>query len=114
MKNLKSKLPLLTLLIGMGIVFVQSAFSPANPKRVSTYWRYNSTDPAQSQTGTNYTLITDPNAQECPSGDEVPCVLEAPESITTQTDLDTYLHSTFASPAAVNASPTAIRKKLGD
>ncbi|PWS26159.1 hypothetical protein DHW03_15295 [Pedobacter yonginense] len=115
MKNLKIKLPFLALLLGLGIVFVQSAFTSVTDKRANTYWRYNPTDPALSYSGSNYSQITVPIDQvECPTGLDAICVFEAPETVTSTTLLDSYLHTNFADANAVNNSSNVIRKKEGD
>lgn len=114
MKNLKAKLPLLTLLLGIGIVFFQSAFTSAPAKLASTYWRYDDTDPNNSRDGSNYTQITNPDSPTCPTGSDVPCVLEVPDNVTSQTQLTDYLEDNFATAHDVNISPIAIKKKLGD
>lgn len=111
MKNLKSKLPFLTLLLGMGIVFFQSAFTVKPEKRVSTYWRFDSSSSSDLRDGTEYTNISDPDAPSCPTGTDLPCVLEVDESIDTEAELTTYL-ATFPNDAAITTS--AVRKKIGD
>ncbi|UKT65051.1 DUF6520 family protein [Pedobacter mucosus] len=114
MKNLKIKLPFLALLLGLGIIFTQSAFTVAPVKRAVTYWFFNSSDPSDIRVGTQYSHIINPDPVSCPTGTDLPCVLEVDESIDTQPELNTYLNNMTTFPTDANITASALRKKLGD
>jgi len=109
MKNLKIKLPFLALLLGLGIVFVQSAFTPKT-NRANTYWRYDLTNNSGLRDGDSYTKITDPDAPTC-SGSNLPCVIAAPDTVTSNEELEDYLENTTTFPDDSDITAGAVHKK---
>lgn len=114
MKNLKIKLPFLTLLLGLGIVFVQSAFTAKPSSRLDTYWSYNPGDDSAIREGESYTKITDPDENSCPPGFDLPCVLTTPESVVSNEDLEDYLKDTDTFPTDASITSSATHKKISD
>jgi hypothetical protein len=113
MKNLKIRLPFLALLLGLGIFFTQSAFTSKPVARAYSYWRYNPNVSGSEKLAGQYTHITDGDAEECESGNDIICVLRVEEGIDTTPELQSYLNG-FANNAAVTSSSAAYRKKLAD
>ena len=109
MKNLKLVLPVLALVLGLGLVLTQSAFksTSSNQAKTATYWRFDSTDISDLRDATKYVQITDPEAPSCEDGDDLPCVLQAPAGVNSQSLLDAHLNNTSMFPndqAIINAS----------
>lgn len=111
MKKIKLILPALALILGLTVVFTQSAFK-SNTKKADVYWQYNQNSDAGIRTGTNYTLTSAPDEVGC-DGSELPCVLRVDESIDTQAELDTYLHNTTMFPNPSDITSAAYSTKDG-
>lgn len=76
MKNLKNLLPLFAMIIGLGLVFSQSAFKSSKNKAILTY-RYNGSNAAGVTTVANWTDPSiEPNPQNCEAGTEIPCLVQ--------------------------------------
>ncbi|WP_316795199.1 hypothetical protein [Pedobacter agri] len=82
-------------MLGVGTLTVHSAFTPEKKTRATAFWQFASNNLSDARTGSQYNLISDPEAPGC-DGTAMPCVIEVDESINTQAELDTYLHATYA------------------
>lgn len=114
MKNLfkKMNVSVVAILLGFGLIALHSAFTPAKEKRASVYWRFDSNSLLDARSGTQYTLIADPEAPACDDTPVMPCVIEVDESIDTQTELNTYLQATYSTPEQVRDA--SLFKKSGE
>lgn len=94
MRNLKNLLPVFALILGVGLVFTQSAFTA----KTNTYWVFDGTSINDVKDASQY--HEDMDAPSCTTGDNLPCKLETDASINDETALQTYLN-TFPSNSAV-------------
>lgn len=76
MKRLKFLLPLFMLLLGIGLVFTQSAFKKTE-KFSTLKFRYTGSDASGLHTVGNWQDVsTQPNPEGCDPGEEIPCLIE--------------------------------------
>ena len=73
MKNLKNLLPLFALILGLSIVFTQSAFTSTTKSATTTYWYYTgpNNDEAEVLDHDNWSMV-DPN-DTCLETAQKPC-----------------------------------------
>ncbi|MBT2563753.1 hypothetical protein J7E50_05410 [Pedobacter sp. ISL-68] len=98
MKNLLKKMnvSVFAVLLGFGLIALQSGFTPVKEKRADAYWRLDSDDSADALNGFQYLPVTgDPDEVSCDTGDDIPCVIAVPDNVTTQQDLDDYLEENY-------------------
>lgn len=108
MKNLKLVLPALALILGLGIVFTQSAFK--TPKKTTyEYFKYNGTtfDETNYRNISNWEHVTDPEAPSC-LGDQKICVLKVDDANLTASGtmldkLDDFFNDELDAPNEVNS-----------
>lgn len=79
----------------------------------STYWIFTSGDIADIRNSAHYTPTTIPDEINCDLGDELPCVLETPNTVTDLTELGSYLNDPVKFPtdlSIVESTPAEYRK----
>ncbi len=107
MKNLKKfNVAILAVVLGLGMVISQSAFTAPTKKASVRYWAFDSTYLTDAKDAESYTLMPidfNPENDIICSGNTLPCVLEVDDSIVSRINLASHL-STFANGAAVTAS----------
>lgn len=112
MKKIVNKInvAVIAVLLGVGLIAVQSAFKPAEQKRTDTYWKFNSNDEALARSGFQYSqILGDPDLEVCDTGNDMPCVISAPSGTSSQTDLNDYLQDHYDTPEEVTLDAYATK-----
>jgi hypothetical protein len=76
MKNSKNLLPLFAILLGLGLVFTQSAFKPAKKSATTVMYQYEDTNDARINLEDAWTDVTFETPESCSEGAVLPCVIE--------------------------------------
>jgi hypothetical protein len=77
MRKLKNVLPLIAFVVGLSLVFSQSAFKFGDKKTTTLKYRYNGPDEAGLTTLINWEDVSEQEEPEnCLPGTEIPCLVE--------------------------------------
>ncbi|RZK60209.1 MAG: hypothetical protein EOO91_02175 [Pedobacter sp.] len=79
MQNLKKVMPLMALVLGMGLVFSQSAFKSTTAVR----YKYLNNNETNINQPSSWQVITSSNEPSCDNGEQLPCVIEVDGSLST-------------------------------
>jgi len=94
MKNLKNLMPIFALILGLSLVFTQSAFKSAGSPTAERYWYYDnpSNDDADVMNHLNWTQAAPSDESTCVADAERPCKIfvDADDA----TELQSYLGGT--------------------
>jgi len=82
----KINLGLVALVLGFGLIFTTSAFTA----KTSTFWAYQPNAGNNLRDYTKYIHTSTPSAQCTEDNEPLPCVIEVPETVTSQTDLQNF------------------------
>ncbi|SDF97424.1 hypothetical protein SAMN05421827_102287 [Pedobacter terrae] len=83
----KINLGLVALVLGFGLIATQSAFTTT---RATTFWAYQPNPENNLRDYTKYMHISTPSAQCTAENEPLPCVIEVPETVVTQSDLQVF------------------------
>lgn len=76
MKNSKNLLPLAAIVLGLGLVFTQSAFkSPVKQSTTELMYQYQDTDDARINDEDAWAPVT-PESESCGEGSTLPCIVK--------------------------------------
>ena len=99
----KINLGLVALVLGFGLIATQSAFTT----RTTTFWAYQPNPDNNLRDYTKYVHTSTPSAQCTEDNEPLPCVIEVPETVTSQTDLqDFFVGKTNSDILALSAERT--------
>ncbi|WP_412468082.1 hypothetical protein [Pedobacter sp. KLB.chiD] len=84
----KINLGFAALLLGFGLIATQSAFTTT---RATTFWAYQPNPDNNLRDHTKYMHTSEPSAQCTEDNEPLPCVIEVPETVTSQSDLQAFL-----------------------
>lgn len=82
----KINLGLLALVLGFGLIATQSAFTTKS----TTFWAYQPNAENNLRDYTKYVHTSMPSAQCTDDNEPLPCVIEVPETVATQSDLQDF------------------------
>lgn len=88
MKTLKNLLPLFAIILGVGLVFTQSAFK-SSAKKSALMFQYQESDDSRINDETAWTDVTNNAPESCSEGNVLPCVIQF--DTTDYPDLSAYL-----------------------
>jgi hypothetical protein len=90
MRNFKNLLPLIAIILGLGLVFSQSAFkSGVKQSKTEVMFQYQDADDSRIDDGDAWTEVTELTVQECTEGITLPCVVKFDTG--DYADIDAYL-----------------------
>lgn len=96
MKNFKKLLPVVAIVLGVGLVFTQSAFKPTT----DTVWVFDGDDISDAQYASEYHV--DMESPTCEEGETLPCkIISYGSSSTDVNDFQDYLDTTFDTPSEI-------------
>lgn len=82
----KINLGLAALVLGFGLIATQSAFTT----RSTTFWAYQPNAENNLRDYTKYMHTSAPSAQCTEDNEPLPCVIQVPETVVTQSDLQDF------------------------
>ncbi|MEH3114392.1 hypothetical protein [Pedobacter terrae] len=83
----KINLGLVALVLGFGLIATQSAFTTT---RATTFWAYQPNPDNNLRDHTKYVHTSMPSAKCTEDNEPLPCVIEVPETVVTQSDLQDF------------------------
>ncbi|MBO9672135.1 MAG: hypothetical protein J7577_01725 [Sphingobacteriaceae bacterium] len=99
----KINLGFAALILGFGLIATQSAFTT----RATTFWAYQPNAENNLRDHTKYVHTSTPSAQCTEDNEPLPCVIEVPETVTSQADLqDFFVGKTNSDILALSAQRT--------